>query len=54
MLCEVRRLLQCGCPAYSTSGAAPGAESLDQIFRPLGLIVSFVQAILILVGKPKV
>ena len=41
-------------PAYSASGTAPGPESLDQIFRPIDLIVSFVQAILTLVCKSKV
>jgi len=41
-------------PAYSTSSTALGEESLDQIFRPLELIVSSVQAILTRVCKPKV
>jgi hypothetical protein len=46
MLGGVSGFLDCGVPlAYSTAGAGPSAASLDQMFRPLGLIVSLVHAI---------
>ena len=34
--------------AYSTTGTAPAAAPLDQMFRPLDLTVSFVRAIVAL------
>ena len=37
--------------SYSTSGGDPDADSLDQMFRPFNLVVSFVQAIFIRIYK---
>jgi hypothetical protein len=36
---------------YSSSGGDLDADSLDQMFKPLALVVSFVEAILIRIYK---